>query len=174
MTTIPLHCAISCLPNPLRDEHKELIPHIEQLRTVADAVGSVPVELLRQSLDEVYEFLAHHLLVHARAEERVLYPTVGRLMGATEATATMSRDHAGISQLIDQLAALRSQLPSSTVNEKDVRRILYGLYAVVKLHFAKEEEIYLPILDSRLTTEEARTLFESLEQAAAEARRELR
>jgi iron-sulfur cluster repair protein YtfE (RIC family) len=162
------------LTQPLRDEHKELIPHIEQLRTVADSVGSVPVELLRQSLDEVYEFLSHHLLVHATAEERALYPTVGRLMGATEATATMSRDHVGISQLIDELASLRSQLSPSTVNEKNLRRILYGLYAVVKLHFAKEEEIYLPILDTRLTTKEARTLFESMEQTAAEVRRELR
>jgi len=29
--------------------------------------------------------------------------------------------------------------------------VLYGLYAIVKLHFAKEEEVYLPILDQRLT-----------------------
>ncbi|HET9921308.1 MAG TPA: hemerythrin domain-containing protein [Ktedonobacteraceae bacterium] len=161
------------LTQPLRDEHKELIPHIEQLRTIADAVGSLSVASLGQSLDEVYEFLAHHLLVHAAAEERVLYPAVGRLMGAAEATATMSRDHAGISQMIDELASVCSQLSASSVDEKNVRRILYGLYAVVKLHFAKEEEIYLPMLDSSLTTQEAQALFASLEQAATQAKREL-
>jgi iron-sulfur cluster repair protein YtfE (RIC family) len=169
-----LTMATTVLTQPLRDEHKELIPHIEQLRAVADAVGSVSAESLVQSLNEVYEFLAHHLLVHAAAEERVLYPAVGRLMGAEEATRTMSRDHVGISRLIDELATLRSQLSPSGIDEKNARRILYGLYAIITLHFAKEEEIYLPILDSRLTTEEARALFASLEQAAAEARRELK
>ena len=32
---------------PLRDEHKELIPHIEILRTVADSVGQASIESLR-------------------------------------------------------------------------------------------------------------------------------
>lgn len=162
------------LTQPLRDEHQELIPHIEQLRTIADAVGSLSAASLMQSLDEAYEFLAHHLLVHAAAEERVLYPAVGRFMGAAQATATMSRDHAAISQMIDELASVRSQLLASSVDEKNVRSILYGLYAVVKLHFAKEEDIYLPLLDNRLTAQEAQALFASLEQAAAQARRELK
>ncbi|HLE45226.1 MAG TPA: hypothetical protein VJB36_14540 [Methylomirabilota bacterium] len=42
---------------PLRDEHKELIPHIEALRSVADTVGYVPVEVVRHGVDEAYEFL---------------------------------------------------------------------------------------------------------------------
>ena len=40
---------------------------------------------------------------------------------------------------------------------------LYGLYAIVKVHFAKEEEIYLPILEARLTPEEAARMFEEME-----------
>ncbi len=50
---------------PLRDEHKELLPHIKQIRTVADSIGTVAVSSLRQSVGEVYEFLTHHLLIHA-------------------------------------------------------------------------------------------------------------
>ena len=74
---------------PLRDEHKELIPHIETLRTVADSVGEVPIESLRPGVDEVFEFLMHHLIPHAEAEERALYPVVGRVLGAPEATAVL-------------------------------------------------------------------------------------
>jgi hypothetical protein len=84
---------------PLRDEHKALLPHIELLRTAADTIGVVPVTSLRQSVDEAYAFLTHHLLPHAQAEERALYPVVGRLMGTPEATTTMSRDHVEISRL---------------------------------------------------------------------------
>jgi len=51
---------------PLRDEHKDLLPHLERLRTVADAIGDVPVVSLRQSVDDAYAFLTHHLLPHAQ------------------------------------------------------------------------------------------------------------
>jgi hypothetical protein len=47
---------------------------------------------------------------------------------------------------------------------------LYGLYALVKVHFAKEEEVYLPLLDARLTTGEAHAMFEAMEAAAKAAK----
>jgi iron-sulfur cluster repair protein YtfE (RIC family) len=56
---------------------------------------------------------------------------------------------------------------------RELRRILYGLYALVKLHFAKEEEIYLPLLDRRLSSEEGRDLFEAMEKEAARAHAEV-
>lgn len=63
----------------------------------------------------------------AEAEEWVLYPTVGRLMGAPEATATMSRDHQEIGRLIQELETLRPQLVGADVDEAEAqarRRIL--------------------------------------------------
>jgi hypothetical protein len=47
---------------------------------------------------------------------------------------------------------------------------LYGLYALVKVHFAKEEEVYLPILEERLSPEEAKEMFEAMENAAVHAK----
>jgi len=161
------------LTQPLRDEHKELLPHIELLCTVADSIGEAPIDSLRRGVDEVYAFLTHHLLPHAQAEERALYPVVGRLMGAPEATATMSRDHVEIGRLTEELGSLGSHLVGagvSTSQEKALRRTLYGLSAIVRVHFAKEEEIYLPILDAGLTSEEAHRMFEAMERAAQEAK----
>ena len=160
------------LTQPLRDEHKELLPHLERLRTVADAIGDVPIASLRRSVDDAYAFLTHHLLPHAQAEERALYPVVGRLMGAPEATATMSRDHIAIGQLTEELGSLRSHLDgtsSGASEEKALRRVLYGLSALVSVHFAKEEEIYLPLLEARLTADEAARVFAAMERAAQEA-----
>ena len=161
------------LTQPLRDEHKELLPHIEMLRKVADGIGEVPFASLKQGVDEAYAFLTHHLLPHAQAEERALYPVVGRLMGAQEATATMSRDHVEVGRLTEELGTLRSHLVDASVDEsqeKALRRVLYSLSAVVTVHFAKEEEIYLPILDAGLTPEEAHGMFEAMERAAQEAK----
>ncbi len=165
------------LTQPLRDEHKELLPRIELLRTVADAIGEAPFASLRRSVDEAYAFLTHHLLPHAQAEERALYPVVGRLMGAPEATATMSRDHIEIGRLTEELGSLRSLLDGASMDvsqERALRRVLYGLYAVLTVHFAKEEKIYFPILDARLTADEAHQAFEAIERAAQEARRAVR
>lgn len=161
------------LTQPLRDEHKELLPNIELLRTIADAIGEASIASLRRSVDEAYAFLTHHLLAHAQAEERALYPVVGRLMGAPEVTATMSRDHVEVGRLTQELGSLRSHLESASLDvsqDRALRRVLYGLSAVVKVHFAKEEEVYLPILDARLTADEAHQVFEAMERAAQEAR----
>jgi iron-sulfur cluster repair protein YtfE (RIC family) len=161
------------LTQPLREEHKELLPHIEAIRQVADAIGEAPLSELRPQIDNVYDFLTQHLLPHAQAEEAVLYPAVGKVMGAPEATGTMSRDHVEVGRLIDELGLIRSNTSGSTLTAlqiKDLRRVLYGLYTLVKVHFAKEEEVYLPILDARLTPDEARRMFEGLEQSAHQAK----
>ncbi len=44
--------------------------------------------------------------------------------------------------------------------------MLYGLHTLVKVHFAKQEEIYLPLLEARLTAPEATELFGQMEAAA--------
>lgn len=160
------------LTQPLRDEHRELLPHIEALRTAADSVSEVSLELLEEHLDQATQFLKHHLIPHAQAEERALYPLVARLMGAPQATATMSRDHIEVGKLTEELVTLRSALSGklNASQAKSLRRVLYGLYALVKVHFAKEEEIYLPLLEAKLTPDQAKDMFKAMEDAAAEAK----
>jgi hypothetical protein len=43
-----------------------------------------------------------------------------------------------------------------------LRRVLYGLYALINLHFAKEEEIYADVLEHRLSTTEKDLLVATL------------
>lgn len=160
---------MSTITQPLREEHKELLPHIEAIRTAANLIGEAPADVVTERIDASYEFLTRHLLRHARAEEEVLYPVVARLMGAPEATKTMSRDHVEVERLTDELGALRAHLSGSTIDAtqaQNLRAVLYGLSALVGVHFAKEEEVYLPILDERLTAAQGRELFASMEAAA--------
>ena len=164
---------MSIATQPLRDEHRELLPHIESLRSAADAVGDASPSAVRAAAAASHEFLAHHLIPHAEAEERALYPVVGRVLGAPEATNTMSRDHVEVGRLTDELrdvlVASGSGAPTAG-QAKDLRRVLYGLYGLVKVHFAKEEEVYLPILDKRLSAAEATSMYQAMEEAAAEAK----
>lgn len=157
---------------PLRQEHQQLLPHIEHLRQLADNVGELPDAALAENAAAVHGFLVHHLIPHAEAEDRVLYPAVAGIMGAPAATATMSRDHVEVGALTSELAALADRLAAGAAADaatvKALRRVLYGLYALVKVHFAKEEEIYLPLLDARLSAVEAQALFAQMEAATGE------
>ena len=159
---------MNTLTQPLRDEHRELLPHIENILKVAESLPEAPLEEIRQGVNEVYEFLAYHLIPHAQAEDAALYPAIQKAMGSPEATRTMSRDHVEVGRYVDGLAELQNDL--SPRNFKALQRVLYGVYALVKVHFAKEEEVYLPILEEKLSSEEAREMFEAMEQAAGRAK----
>jgi iron-sulfur cluster repair protein YtfE (RIC family) len=166
--------AVGPVTEPLRAEHRHLYPHVEALAEAAAAVGFAETREQRAKVDAAYEFLAGHLIPHAVAEDLVLYPVLDRLIGVrdgTRATDTMRRDHVEVSRLTEQLGRLRggpAERELDAGEQSELRRLLYGLHALVVLHFAKEEEVYLPLLDRELTADEARELFERMEQIGAQ------
>ena len=163
---------MTVLTQPLRDEHAEIRPRIDELREMADAVGHRSPDALAKDVARVHEFLSGHLIAHAQAEESALYPVVGEVCGAVEVTATMSREHEMIGDLVLELGDVLERLEAMGTDddlERDLRRLLYGIHAVVGAHFAKEEEVLLPLLDARLTQERADAMFEQLHAAAHHA-----
>ncbi len=167
---------MTTLTQPLTDEHRELFPQVEHIREVAECLDGAPNCDPHQTIDGVYDFLAYHLIPHAQAEDAALYPAVQKALGSAGATATMSRDHVEVGRYIDELKTYKTRLaerPLTAVEIKELRRVLYGTYALLKVHFAKEEEVYLPILEKQLTAKSARELFEKMEGAAHQAKQAL-
>lgn len=151
---------MSDISEALREGHKALLPDIDDLRLTEDRLDEMAQDEVRRSLDRVYQFLTGQLIPHAAAEEEVLYPVVAKILGSPQATATMSRDDIEVSRLIEQLGWLRSQATGFDLKQmKNLRRVLYGLHALLKVHFAKEEEVYLPLLESHLSNAEAHRLL---------------
>lgn len=164
---------MNTLTQPLREEHKELFPHVDQIRQVAELIGEASIEDIQHGVEQVHDFLANHLKPHAEAEDVALYPVVQKVLGSPDATKTMSRDHVEVGRYIEELALLKKEISGTvltTLQAQSLRRVLYGVYALVKVHFAKEEEVYLPILDQRLTPEAAQEMFEAMEDAAYKAK----
>jgi heavy metal translocating P-type ATPase len=125
----------------LRAEHDAVLPVIEQIRTVADALSTHDCDLAPART--ILERLEGELLPHERDDEAVLVPLVARALGGTDSTAAISRTHAEIEYQISRLRRLLSDLHTETAQPEDVvelRRLLYGLYAVLRLHNAQEEE----------------------------------
>jgi len=139
--TIAMTPADVAIALQLRAEHDAVLPVIEQIRSSADGLSTRGCDLapVRTLLDR----LEGELLPHERADEELLVPLMGRALGGTEATAAMSRTHAEIEHQVGKLRRLLVGLDAETTQPEDVvelRRLLYGLYAVLRLHNAQEEE----------------------------------
>ena len=97
----------------------------------------------------VHQFLAEELLPHEEAEDTALYPAVAAELGGTDPTGAMSRGHVEIAHHLHRLGRLLDQLPDVGPDEDDLmemRRLLYGLHAILRLHFAQEEQSYLSLV----------------------------
>lgn len=147
--------------DPIREEHRQLVPHLRHVEAAATAVMVWDHGEAQSRLSQVLAFLRDDLLPHAKQEEDVLYPEIDRITGANT-TATMTLDHVEIKDRIDRLGttvetALGTWDDRESVGE--VSRHLAALAAIVLLHFHKEEEALLPVLDDGLTVEEGHQLF---------------
>jgi heavy metal translocating P-type ATPase len=131
-------------------EHRVLRPDISRIRTVADALGTVPPGEALAMVREVERFLVEDVGPHEAAEDATLYPILARVLGGNDPTATMSRAHVEIAHQIRRLGRVLDEIDPSGLEEDDVlelRRLLYGLHAILELHFAQEEEGYLSLAD---------------------------
>jgi heavy metal translocating P-type ATPase len=135
-----------------RAEHRALLPEVRRLREVADRLDAMDPPSIRSELLRVHGFLANELLPHEIAEDATAYPVVARIIGGEDPTATMSRAHLEIAHRVRMLGSLLAEIPVEGPGPEDLadfRRILYGLDAILRLHFAQEEESYLPLLDGK-------------------------
>ena len=133
-----------------RAEHRTLLPEVKRIREVADRLGSLPPGAARSEIQHVYDFLTRELLPHEEAEDATAYPVVARIIGGEDPTATMSRAHLEIAHRVRMLGTFLQEIQEEGPAAEDLaelRRILYGLDAILRLHFAQEEETYLPLLD---------------------------
>ena len=128
---------------------------IDEVRAAAEALGSAEPAAAMDQVRRVHQLLLAEVSPHEEAEERELYPALDRLLGGTDATATMSRAHAEIAHQIRRLGQLLDDIgagPPDEVDLADLRALLYGLHAILRLHTAQEDESYLSLGDDTAGT----------------------
>jgi heavy metal translocating P-type ATPase len=138
------------LPTGVGDGHLDLLPVIDRVRQVADRLDSVPPSVAGRELAELRRLLDERLLPHEAADDAALYPLVAKVLGGADPIGPMGREHVEIRRLVGMLARLVEDLPESgpsPADLRDLRRVLYGLHAVLRLHFAQEDESYLSLFE---------------------------
>ena len=133
----------------LRADHDAVLPVVEQIRAVADGLSTGAPDL--GPTQRLLDTLETTLVPHEREDDRLLLPLVARALGGTEATAALGRTHAEIEHQVARLRRLLGHVTADAVQEEDVielRRLLYGLYAVLRLHNSQEEDVAFALVPS--------------------------
>jgi iron-sulfur cluster repair protein YtfE (RIC family) len=154
----------------MRSEHAVLRREASRLAHVASGLAKWSTPDTPDQLTAIRAFLYGQLLPHAQAEDAVLYPLMDKVMGADQATATMTADHEAIHRRAESLSALITTIgatPATPTEIEALREHLYALWAIVDLHLDKEERILFALLDERLSPADTRTLTEKMEAFAA-------
>ncbi|MEO6703700.1 MAG: heavy metal translocating P-type ATPase [Jatrophihabitantaceae bacterium] len=147
--TPPVNAADASTALVLRAQHEAVQPVVELVRAVADELSTEAVDL--SPVHKLLVRLEAELLPHERADERQLVPLVARALGGADATAGLSRTHAEIEHQVSRLHRLLADQAEASAPAEDVielRRLLYGLYAVLRLHNAQEDEGAITLVPS--------------------------
>jgi len=127
---------------PFRQEHEELLSHVEHIGLAAREVARLETAEREALVSRIIDFLRGTLVPHARAEEKVLYPEWAKLVGFDGAAVPMVHDHEAIVARIERLEQ------ADVADLDTLQELLYGLYALISVHFRKEEDIQLPAFDA--------------------------
>lgn len=132
----------------LKMEHDSLGALVEKIRAVADELSESQPDL--GSARTLAKRLDTELLPHERQEEKVLVPLVSRTLGDDEGSSDTSRTHAEIELYISRLHRMIDGIdgPGTSADIVDIRGLLYGLYAILKLHNTLEDEGAFSLLPS--------------------------
>src|SRR6516164_5685829 len=135
----------------LKSEHDELTPILEQVRNTADRLEILPPDKVQGELADLNDVLQKRLIPHEERDDTQIYPNVARLIGGDDQMAAMSRSHREIRHLSRLLQRVSSDLGPEGPDPKtlaEILRLLHGLDAILRLHFAQEDEIYHSVAEA--------------------------
>jgi hypothetical protein len=144
--------ATAALGDRFREEHQRLQPGIKRIRHIAEQLDLLTPSQARAELLELHRFLAKEVMPHEEAEDATVYPAVAKLIGGEDPTAVMSRAHLEISHLVTVLGRhLEDMMQGGPTSDeiRELKPVLYGLDAILRLHFAQEDESYLALIEAR-------------------------
>jgi hypothetical protein len=149
------------------EHHARLARHVDAMPAVGDLIGLATPEELRVRLDETAAFLEGLFLPHMEQAEASLYPELERLLQNRHAMTPMRREHAEIRELIGTLSNLRAHLDAGALHTGEcvaLRRVVFRLYALLKVHLA-EEQLYVGILERDASEQRSADLAAAMDHA---------
>ena len=157
------------LPAVAHDHHQRLMRHVDELPAMGDRIGTTPITELLPLVHEMAAFLTGTLIPHMEASERTLYPELERMLQNRHSMTPMRREHAEVRHLVEGFVRIQKDLDEGHVSTGEavaLRRVVFRLYALMKIHLA-EEQLYLGTLEHGVSAEVAEALAAAMEHAGS-------
>jgi hypothetical protein len=87
-------------------------------------------------------FLRGDIREHIEMDERLLYPKLAERLRDPLAAAPMTYEHRAIRWWADRIAH------ADLADVDELQRLLYGVYALIRVHLSREEDIHVGVLES--------------------------
>ena len=161
---------MSSLPDTSHEHHALIEPHVDRLPELAESLGRLSPAEFAAAFQTECGFIVGRLVPHMAAIETALYGRLEEVMDGRHSMAPMRREHEDLRGLFAALCRYGDLVRAERLTDLDeigLRRVLYRLYAMLKVHLA-EEELYLGVLDRSLTPGEKDELARRLDHAGAE------
>jgi hemerythrin-like domain-containing protein len=137
------------LPQVAHEHHERLLHHVTRMPEIGDALLTAKREDVESEIGALADFLRETLVPHVDAAERTLYPELERMFQNRHSMAPMRREHDEVRRLVGVVGRLAEQVAAgqySVGRALALRRVVFQLYALLKIHIA-EEEAYLRIVE---------------------------
>lgn len=129
----------------LSREHNALEPKVDSIAQLAKDLAGLSAEEAVQRLRELLIMLEQQLLPHEEAEQQEAYQLLADMLEDEDPTGPLVRTHQEIRRLVSRLARMLEDCRPGDLNNEQVREYqkqLYGLHAILRWHFAQEDELY--------------------------------
>jgi hypothetical protein len=168
-----MEAAMQPLTRVTHEHHDRLWQYIEQLDELADCMNCDCLDTARMAeklveMSRLHEGLTTQLIPHMEAVEAAVYPTLERIAADRATVVPLAAEHLEIRRLVDAFGEFIEH-PAAHADRTAVlalRRVVLKLYVLLKTHLS-EEELYIPILEDRLTPAAEAALARALDHVAS-------
>ena len=160
----------SSLPSVAHEHHERLMHGVDRMPALGDAILVAKPADLKTPIAEMDAFLSGTLVPHLEAAEATLYPELERMMQNRHSMSPMKREHEEIRKLVTDFHTVGQELVAlapSLARSLALRRVVFRLYALLKVHLA-EEELYVGVENKGVTQEAADLLAAALKHPLAD------
>jgi iron-sulfur cluster repair protein YtfE (RIC family) len=149
----------------VQEHHERIRRNVDRMPDIADVMDRGRFDEFRAMVHETSRFLTEQLIPHMDAAEGALFPELERMMQNRHSTRPLRQEHdeirADVTEFV-RLAAIVERGPLAIRDQRALRRVLFRLYGLVKVHLA-EELLYADIVEHGKSPEAEEALAAAME-----------
>ena len=155
------------LPQAAHEHHERILAHVDRMPEMADALLTAHADDARSEIASLFAFFEGTLLPHIDAAERSVYPELERMFQNRHSMRPMRTEHDEIRRLVGEFGTLSADVREGRMSlgrSLALRRVMFRLYALLKIHLA-EELLYGHMIEHGASVEDEAALATAMEHS---------